>query len=157
MGATSGPEPFGDTFVAMAGARAIITATRLGVFGSLAEQHATAAVLASRLALSAAGVEALLTALVTLGYLEVDGSGVHRPTGAGMALVAGAEGSVASFIGGYNEHAWEMLGHLDELLRGERPAESHATAPDDPFWESYIRGLYELTRGEHEENAKRIP
>jgi ubiquinone/menaquinone biosynthesis C-methylase UbiE len=151
------PNAFDDTFVAMAGARAIISATRLGVVASLAEEPCTPGELASRLGLSASGTEALLTALRTLGYLAVDGSGVHRPTAAGAQLVPGESASVASFVGDYNAHAWEMLGHLDEALRGEHTPESHARALEDPFWDSYIRGLFELARDEHEENVQRVP
>ena len=151
------PDAFNDTFVAMTAARAIITATRLGIVGSLAEQSGTAAELAGRLGLSGAGTEALLTALVTLGYLAVDARGVHAPTVAGMQLVPGASASVASFVGDYNAHAWEMLGGLDAALRGEQAPESHARAGDDPFWDSYIRGLFELSRHEHAENVRRVP
>jgi hypothetical protein len=57
----------------MAAARAIITATRLGVVASLAGEPATADAVARGLRLELAGVEALLTALMTLGYLEVGG------------------------------------------------------------------------------------
>ncbi len=157
MDAAREPDAFNDSFVAMASARAIITATRLGIVRSLAEEPATAGQLARRLALSAAGLEALLTALATLGYLEVGHSGIHVPTAAGLQLVAGTNGSVANFVGDYNAHAWEMLGQLEEVLRGEHAAESHGRADDDPFWEPYIRGLFELSRGEHEENVEHLP
>jgi DNA-binding transcriptional ArsR family regulator len=156
MGEAFEPSAFNDTFVAMAGARAIITATRLRIVASLVEEPCTAGELATRLELSDSGTEALLTALVTLGYLAVDSSGTHRPTAAGMQLVPGAVTSVASFVGEYNAHAWEMLGRLDEALRGEHIPQSHGRAADDPFWDSYIRGLFELSRGEHEENVQRL-
>jgi SAM-dependent methyltransferase len=151
------PDPFGDTLIAMTAARAVISATRLGVAAALAEEPATAAELASRLDLSLPGTEALLTALATLGYLDADEAGVHRPTDAGMKLVPGAAGSLAHFVGAYNSEAWEMLGRLDHVLRGEIGAESHGRPPGDPFWEPYIRGLFELTRAEHDDNARLVP
>jgi Dimerisation domain len=64
------PDPFEDTFIAMAGARAVITATRLGVFDALADEAAAAPAVADRLGLERTGVEALLTALAAEGYLE---------------------------------------------------------------------------------------
>jgi ubiquinone/menaquinone biosynthesis C-methylase UbiE len=150
------PDAFSDTFVAMAGARAIITATRLGLVSSLAQQPAPAEDLARRLGLELAGVEALLGALTVLGYVQVDAQGAYRPTAAGAQLVPGAGESVASFVGDYNAHAWEMLGRLEEVLHDRRVAASHRRSSDDPFWEHYIRGLFELTRREHEDNARLV-
>src|SRR6202011_4817008 len=72
-------------------------------------------------------------------------------------LIAGASDSLAHFVGAYNAHAWEMLGHLEDKLRDARSATSHRRPADDPFWESYIRGLFELTRHEHDENARHVP
>src|SRR5437868_12175143 len=107
MNRPGSPDAFGDTFVAMAAARAIITATRLGLVGALADEPATPDALASRLGLEVAGVEALLTALATLRYVEVGSDGAYRPSAAGSQLVPGAPESVASFTGAYNAHAWE--------------------------------------------------
>ena len=151
-----GPDPFGDTFVAMAGARAVITATRLGVLSALARERATPSALAAELSLDQVGIEALLTALAALGYVEAGADGTYRPTATGLRLAVGGSDSVAHFVGAYNAFAWEMLGHLDELLLGERTAASHHRAPGDPFWEPYIRGLFELTRGEHDEAARLV-
>jgi len=141
----------------MAGAQAIIAATRLGVFDALAQEPAPPDGLAFRLGLELAGVEALLTALLTMGYLEVDSRGAYSPASAGARLACGASDSIAHFVGGYNAHAWQMLGHLDEVVRDARAAASHCRPVGDPFWESYIRGLFELTRDEHDEIARLVP
>ena len=151
------PDAFRDTFVAMAGARAIITATRLGIVAALAAEPAAAGALARRLGLAPAGVEALLSALAALGYLEVDAEGGYRPTAAGSQLDAGARESVANFVGEYNADAWEMLGRLDEVLHDPGAAASHRRGVEDPFWEHYIRGLFELSRQEREEWAQLVP
>ena len=151
------PDAFRDTFVAMAGARAIITATRLGIVAALAAEPAAAGALARQLGLAPAGVEALLSALAALGYLEVDAEGAYRPTAAGSQLDAGARDSVAHFVGEYNAHAWEMLGRLDEVLHDPGTAASHRRGAEDPFWEHYIRGLFELSRQEREEWAQLVP
>jgi hypothetical protein len=153
----AGTDPFGDTFVAMAGARAVISATRLGVLGALAEGRATPDSVAAKLDLDPVGTEALLTALDTLGYVETGADGVYSLTTAGLRLVAGVSGSVAHFVGAYSAYAWDMLGGLDEILLGEKTPASHHRPPGEPFWESYIRGLFELTRGEHDEAARLVP
>jgi SAM-dependent methyltransferase len=151
------PDAFRDTFVAMAGARAIISATRLGVLAALAGKPASAGELARTLGLAPAGVEALLGALAAMGYVEVDAEGAYRPTAAGSSLDAGARDSVAHFVGEYNAHAWEMLGRLDEVLHEPEAAASHGRGVEDPFWEHYIRGLFELSRQEREEWAQLVP
>jgi SAM-dependent methyltransferase len=154
---TGPPDPFADTFIAMASARAIVTATKLGVLETLLREPATAQQLADALGLQVAGAEALLTVLDALGYVEAGARGTYRPTPAGRTLVPGEPGSVAHFVGSYSAHAWEMLGELDEMLQGRRRAASHERPPGDPFWEPYIRGLFELSRAEHDENAALVP
>ncbi|HWX73893.1 MAG TPA: methyltransferase [Solirubrobacteraceae bacterium] len=155
----AGPEPdaFTDTFVAMAGAQAIITATRTGLVAALAERPSCAADLARSLGLEPVGVEALLGALAALGYVQASAEGLYRPTAAGAQLTPGASGSVAEFVGSYNADAWEMLGRLEDALRDRSVAASHARPADDPFWEHYLRGLFELARDEHEDNAALVP
>lgn len=157
MAAGAERDPFADTFVAMAGARALITATQLGVFEQLAREPAAPAQLAERVGLEQAGIEALLGALLALDYVEADGRGVHSLTAAARRLIPGEQDSIATFIGAYNDHAWQMLGRLDEVLREPAAAASHERPAGDPFWEHYIRGLYELSRAEHEQNASLVP
>jgi SAM-dependent methyltransferase len=152
------PDPFEDTFIAMAGARAVITATRLGVFDALADEAAAAPAVADRLGLERTGVEALLTALAAEGYLEADTGGRHRPsTSARRHLVSSSPESIASFIGGYNADAWDMLAGLEDLLAGRAEPSRHDHPVGDPHWETYIRGLFELSRDEHDANAATVP
>jgi SAM-dependent methyltransferase len=142
----------------MAAARAVIAATHLGVFAALAERPATPQELASRLGLDPTGAEALLTALAALGYVEAEPDGTHCPTEvAARQLVTASPESIATFVGDYDSFAWEMLGELEEALRGRAAPRSHARPPGDPFWEAYVRGLYELSRAEHADNAALVP
>jgi SAM-dependent methyltransferase len=153
----SEPDAFRDTFVAIAAARAVITATQLGIVEELSKRPASAHALAQDRALDPAGVEALLGALASMGYLHADDAGVYGTTAAAAQLIEGADGSIANFVGAYSAHAWDMLSQLEELLRGGGSAASHARAPDDPFWESYIRGLFELSRDLQDEYARSVP
>ena len=70
------PDPFLDTFTGLVAARAVTTAVMLGVFEALHEEPASAAELADRLELDPLGAETLLTALLTLGYVEVRGRAI---------------------------------------------------------------------------------
>jgi SAM-dependent methyltransferase len=142
----------------MAGARAVIAATRLGVLDSLAERPDRPEELAARLGLQEAGVEALLTALASIGYLEADADGTHRvPDGVARLLAADGPESIATFVGEYGSFEWELLGRLEQALRGDERPGSHDRPAGDPFWDAYIRGLYELTRHEHADNAALVP
>ena len=151
------PDAFRDTFAAIAAARAVIAATRLGVVRALQQQPADAHGLAERLGLDPAGVEALLAALASLGYVEADADGVYRAAAAGAQLIPGTRDSIAHFVGDYSAHAWSMLGRLEEVLRDPSLAASHERPADDDFWESYIRGLFELSRGLFDEYAAFVP
>ncbi len=151
------PDPFRDTFVAMTAARAIIAATRLGVVAALAEEPATARVLSARLSLDLAGCEALLAALDALGYVRRGPGGSYAPSAAGLRLVPGSEDTMAHFVGAYSAHAWEMLGELERVLADPSGARSHHRPAGDDFWDSYIRGLFELGRAEHDLNAAMVP
>ena len=71
-GLSGDPDPFYDTFVLPLAARAVVAGIVLGVFDSLAEEPAGPGDLAERLGLDPLGVDALCTALVSLGYLELD-------------------------------------------------------------------------------------
>lgn len=137
----------------MAAARALVSATRMGVVEVLARDPRTAAEVAAELDLDVVGVEALLAALVALGYAEEAGDGTVGLSPAGGVLVEDDADSVAHLVGAYCAHAWEMLGGLDQRLRGELDEQSHQRPADDAFWESYIRGMYELTRREYDRVA----
>jgi SAM-dependent methyltransferase len=149
-------DPFTDTFVAMTAARGVIAATRLGVLGVLAEAPASAEAMAERLELDVVGVEALLTALDALGYVDQAPDGTFTPTEVGLRLAPGTPGSIADFIGAYNADAWEMLSSLEDALQGHSMPASHQRPPGDPFWEAYICGLHELTRDQMAEAARLV-
>ena len=155
----SAPDPYADSFSGMLAARAVISGCTLGIFGALDERPDTPEELAVRLELDPLGVEALLTALRSLGYVEPAGeAGQLAPTEvARRLLVPSAPESVATFLGAQNAHQWETMGRLDEVMRTGEPVGWHDLAPGDPLWEAYIRGLFETTRGDHDDNAAIVP
>jgi SAM-dependent methyltransferase len=149
-----GTDPYEQSFAGMIAARALISGCTLGVFDALAERPDRPEGLAERLELDALGMETLLTALRSLGWVEEREDGMLAPTEvAGRTLVSGSPESVARFIGAQNAYHWDTLGRLDEVMRTGRPAGWHEAGPDDPLWEAYIRGLYEVSRAEHDGNA----
>ena len=158
MPATPEPDPFLDSFTAAISSRALTTAVELGVFEALAEREAAAEPLAERLSLDPLGTETLCTARVSLGYLErtADGTLRNAPVSARL-LVRSSPESIATFVGGQADLHWEILSMLPEAVRGGRAYAMHEERRDPGRWEAYMRGLFEITRAEHDWNASLVP
>jgi SAM-dependent methyltransferase len=131
----------------------------LGVFDALHEQPATAEELAERLSLDRLGAETLLTALGTLGYVEADGDGRHRNAPVSeRLLVSSSPESIATFVGAQGDLHWEVLGLLPDAVRdGTAYAMHEERRGETERWEAYIRGLFEISRLEHDDNAALVP
>ena len=153
------PDPFLDTFTALVAARAVTTATLLGVFDALGEEPASPRDLAGWLSLDPLGAETLLTALLTLGYVEEDGDGRLRNAPVSARLLVGTSPeSIATFVGVQGELHWRVLDLLPEAVRDGHAYAMHEERRDDgPSWEAYIRGLFEISRSEHDANAAWVP
>ena len=150
----SEPDPFLDTFTGLVAARAVTTAVMLGVFDALHDAPAAPAQLAERLGLDALGAETLLTALTTLGYVEPVGERHRNTETSERLLVRSSPESIATFVGGQGDLHWQVLDLLPEALRDGSAYAMHEQRQDDPArWEAYIRGLFEISRPEQDDNA----
>ncbi len=153
------PDPYLDSFTGLVAARALTTATMLGVFDALSEAPADPGELAGRLGLDPLGAETLLTTLLTLGYVEagederLNNSAVSR-----RLLVSSSPESIATFVGAQGDLHWQALDLLPEAVRDGRAYSMHEERQDErERWEAYIRGLFEISRPEHEANAAFVP
>ncbi|HEV7883240.1 MAG TPA: methyltransferase dimerization domain-containing protein, partial [Solirubrobacteraceae bacterium] len=154
----SRPDPYFDSFTALVAARALTTAVLLGVFDALHEQPATAAELAVRLRLDPLGADTLLTTLTTLGYVEADGDLVRNAPVSEQQLVRSSPNSIATFVGEQADLHWQTLTLLPDAVRDGRAYAMHEQRHDDSQrWEAYIRGLYEISRPDHDANAALVP
>jgi SAM-dependent methyltransferase len=154
LGQRSEPDPFLDTFTGLVAARAITTAVMLGVFDALSEAPATAGRLAERIGLDPLGAETLLTTLATLGYVEPEGDAMRNTAVSERLLVSSSPESIATFIGHQGDLHWQVLDLLPEAVRDGTAYAMHEQRQDDSErWEAYIRGLFEISRPEHEANA----
>jgi SAM-dependent methyltransferase len=153
------PDPFQDTFTGLIAARAVTTAVMLGVFEALHERPSSRLELAERLGLDPLGVDTLATALATLGYLDDVGDGrVGNAPATERLLVRSSPESIATFVGEQADLHWEVLDILPDAVRSGRAYAMHEDRRGDTdHWEAYIRGLFEISRAEHEENASRVP
>jgi SAM-dependent methyltransferase len=153
------PDPFLDSFTALVGARALTTATVLGVFDALHARAASPAELAELLSLDPLGAETLATALQTLGYVEPADDGRLRNSAVSeRLLVSSSPESIATFVGAQGDLHWQVLDLLPEAVRDGRAYAMHEERRDEaPRWEAYIRGLFEISRAEHDDNAALVP
>ncbi|HEX2233915.1 MAG TPA: methyltransferase [Thermoleophilaceae bacterium] len=152
------PDPFLDSFTGLIAARALTSATILGVFDALEEGPASPEELAVRLGTDPLGAQTLLTALATLGYLEQDGERMRNAPVSSRLLVRSSPESIATFVGAQGDLHWDVLAMLPEALRDGRAYALHEERRDDPErWEAYIRGLFEISRAEQDDNAALVP
>lgn len=54
-------------------------------------------------------------------------------------------------------HYWDWYAGLEELVRDGHHVELHGKTADDPYWDSYILGQFQLARLSSAEVAKAIP
>jgi SAM-dependent methyltransferase len=153
------PDPFQDAFTGLVAARALSTAALLGVFDALHEQPAEPAELADRLSLDPLGAETLLTALLTLGYVERGEDGrVRNSEVSERLLVSSSPESIATFVGAQGDLHWQVLDLLPGAVRdGAAYAMHEERRGEAPRWEAYIRGLFEISRPEQDANAALVP
>jgi SAM-dependent methyltransferase len=131
----------------------------LGVFDALHESPASAAELAERMDLDPLGAETLLTTLLTLGYVEPGEDGrVRNSAVSERQLVSSSPESIATFVGAQADLHWQTLALLPEAVRDGKAYAMHEERQDETErWRAYIRGLYEISRPEHEANAAMVP
>ena len=73
-------------------------------------------------------------------------------------LVSSSPESIATFVGAQGDLHWQVLDLLPDALRTGKPYAMHEERREDAErWEAYIRGLYEISRPEHEANAALVP
>jgi cyclopropane fatty-acyl-phospholipid synthase-like methyltransferase len=153
------PDPLLDSLTGLVVARALITATGLGVFDALAAGPLDAAGIAARLKLDPLGAETLLTTLLAMRYVELGEDGTFRNAPvAERRLVRSSPDSIATFVGSQGDLHWEVLGMLTAAVRSGDAYAMHETRHEDAAnWEAYMRGLYEISREDHALDAKVVP
>src|SRR4051812_42872407 len=105
------PLPLFDAYLAPMASRALVAACACGVADAL---PGTADGLAERLDLDPLGVDVVLRALATLGYVKAKRGGAYRLTRAGRWLERDRLGEM---VGDFVPDAWETLAHLETVLR----------------------------------------
>ena len=110
----------------------VTTAVVLGVFDSLHERHGLGPQeLAGALGLDPLGTETLLTALMTLGYVEQSDGRFSNAAVTERELVRSSPESIATFVGEQGDFHWQVLDLLPDAVRSGRPYAMHEEHRDD--------------------------
>lgn len=154
LAANLAPTPVVDTLHAVIVARAVVAATRLGLFDSLAGGSADAAALAARLGLNPGALEKLLNLLVATGYLR------HGKAGYGLSplsrkWLAGDSPTSLRDSMLLRVLEWQAIDKTEEFVRTGRALDVHGLIAGDQ-WTTYQRGMHALARLSAGELAKRL-
>lgn len=151
------PTPIGEAMYAMPIARSLQVAQRTGILGALAEGPREPAELAEHLGLQERGTVRVLDVIASLGHVRQNPDGRYEMTSAGRRwLDPRSDTYLGDFLADTYEY-WDWYAGLEDLVREGKHVELHEKAPDDPYWQSYIRGQYQVARLSSAEVAKAIP
>ena len=137
--------PILDTLPALLQARALIVATRHGVFDALADGPSDVAGLAGRCGLSERGLRPLLEALVGCRYLERAPPEAYRLSAVARRWMPSAAPRSLHDSTVYRQLEWDWVASLDQFVASGEPLRIHATmTPAD--WALYQPGMADLAR-----------
>ncbi|WAJ46419.1 class I SAM-dependent methyltransferase [Mycobacterium sp. Aquia_216] len=149
------PLPFFGTHYAMALARAIMAATKLGVFESLSREAATPAEIARRCGTDTVATQKLLVALAGSDYLQYcDGRYTLTPNARTWLLTGSPRSIVDVVLFAFDE--WELMTHVEDYVRTGVPLELHQTMTGVQ-WDHYQRSMRALAGLTAHEVAEVIP
>ncbi len=149
------PTPFLDTHPTLLLARAVMVATKAGIFEALAGGERCASDLAERCGSHPEATAILLDTLARAGYLEASGDGYRLSSVARRWLLDDSPQSLRdSILFRYLE--WDWIARLDDFVLTGRPLDFHAEmSPEE--WRLYQRGMASLGRLAAPETVRATP
>ena len=149
------PTPLVDTFQAIVRARAIMVATKLGIFETLQTGPQTAIETAQHLETDRRATEKLLTCLVGAGYLRFTSSRYCLSRTARKWLLKDSRVSLHdNMLHRFLE--WDAAGSFEDFVRTGKPLNVHDNLSEEQ-WETYQRGMRSLAGLAAPEVARRLP
>jgi len=144
-----------DTHMAFMRARAIMVATKRGIFDALRERPLSAGEVASKCGTAAAATEKLLNALVASDYIAYR-NGAYALTGTARKWITRdspyslRDKLLFEFV------EWEMVEHFDDFVRTGRSLDMHLSDSDE-HWALYQRAMRALSSVGAPEIVQRTP
>ena len=151
------PRPLFEGYFGLMAARTLMAGTKLGIFDALAERPDDAAGVARRLDLDEQGVDALLVGLHSMSYLRHKDGKYSNSRQAERHLVTGAPEPLRETLSSFSYDMWNFMSQVEEVVRTGEPVGLHDVDPDDPWWRSYMNGLFELANLRAPQVVKMIP
>jgi predicted O-methyltransferase YrrM len=131
------PAPMLDGY-AMVNTRALLVATKSGLFDALADGPADAGRVAERCGTDARATEKLLNLLTGMRYLRASRDGTYRLSRAARRWLVGSSSVRDSVL--MKELEWRWIDGLESFLRAGQPQDVHETMSTDD-WRLYQRGM----------------
>jgi SAM-dependent methyltransferase len=149
------PAPAAEAWAGMALSGVLIAAAEAGVLACLARRPHTAAEVAADLDLDPTATLLLLRCLSSVGYLTVRGDRYRLGRSSARWLDPASRYSVTQFVAGTTDY-WDWWKSLPDVLRTGRPVGHHLAPPEDPYWDRYVSGQFDLARLTAAEVVRRI-
>jgi SAM-dependent methyltransferase len=150
------PAPLIHTHMGILEARAVMAASKFGVFAALAEGPRSADAVAAVCSIDARAVEKLLGALTACGYFKYR-SGTYALTRMSRKwLLPSSPVSLhGKMLFTYDE--WTVITHLEAFLTSGASMEVHSSADGELDWGRYQQGMRSLSSVTAQEVAGRLP
>jgi SAM-dependent methyltransferase len=136
-------------------ARAIVLATKLGIFEALGDGGRSAQAVAETCGTDARATEKLLNLLVTMRYLRHRGGAYTLAGHVRRWLLADTSRSIRDVIL-MKELEWSWIDHIEAFVRDGRPLDVHGTMSADD-WGAYQRGMRAQANPLASWLARRVP
>lgn len=149
------PTPWVETHPTLLLARAVMAATKQGLFEALAAGPLAAPEVAGRCRTHPGATRSLLAVLVSFGYLEQDGERYVLTAMARKWLLKDSPQSLYDNIL-YRDLEWGWMARLDDYLATGKPLDMHAEMTPEE-WGLYQRGMLSLARLMAPELVRRLP
>jgi 2-polyprenyl-3-methyl-5-hydroxy-6-metoxy-1,4-benzoquinol methylase len=150
------PVPVIDALFSLMKARALMAGVRLGVFEGLRAGDRTPADLASALHVDADCLFLLLRTLVAFEYLVQRDDRYGLSSLSRESLIGGARMELFGYVE-WNYTQWDLIEHLEDVVRTGRGVDFHSTLTDSQAWAHYQRGMLELAKVDAPLVAARVP
>jgi SAM-dependent methyltransferase len=149
------PVPLVDALFGPLKARVVMSGVSLGVFEALAHGSLTAEEIAAARRLDAEGTRLLCRALAHFGYLRLQDIRFAITPMAARSLVEGAPADLRGYLA-WNAVQWRYLEGVDDLVRGGRGIDFHASLDEDG-WRRYQQAMFDASRFDAKRLVPRIP
>ena len=148
------PLPLFEVMGTMMVSRTIMAGVHFGVFDQLAARPQTARELAVEIGCDEHGIELLLNALSTCGYLQLEHNRYRNSPLAERWLRSDRPQTLANFVR-FNYDQWDWVSRMEHYIQHGEARDIHANL-DAPHWRNYMLGLRDVASLSAEEVARRV-